>query len=565
MFRGGRLYLWMAALALLLAVASLHWPSTPSYDPWSWLIWGREIFHAITGSGPSVDSALHIAGGSSWKPLPVIFTTVLALFGSAQPNLWLVVARAGAGLTVLMSVKLTVRITWGLVMQSRSGARLAGHGRLGHAVAITPAVFAGAAALICTTFTKSFPGNMVLGYSEGLMTAAFLIAAERAWDGHYRQAFVLGIVPCLDRPEVWPIWGLFGLWLMWRDRGARRIVIGLGILMLLLWGVPQKLGHGSGGLVGLGSHALSNHSKQSCTNASFPFSCELSGTLWPLVIARLEIASLLLMAGTAILLARTRRRLGGWRAAVQRYSAASAAALAGAFGFVWWLGVSAETQVGFAGNPRYAVIGAMLISVSGCAAYGWACIELAALVERGLQWLRRRRRWRADFAASDGALVWLAAVATLVVLVVFALVPNRFTSKMPTVNSIRYQMRYQAELRERYSWLIRDAGGTASILKCGSIMTDNYEVPMLAWDLDVPIPFVQAAAKKGKVEAGPNSVFQAAASSGSTIYPAPEFTQEWNQGWKARNGTQYKIMYSAPVTLYMDCSAYVNITNKKKK
>ena len=44
---------------------------------------------------------------------------------------------------------------------------------------------------------------MMLGYSEGVMTAAFLIAVERAWDGHHRQAFALGIIPCLDRPEVW--------------------------------------------------------------------------------------------------------------------------------------------------------------------------------------------------------------------------------------------------------------------------------------------------------------------------------------------------------------------------
>ncbi len=77
--------MWLTLLALALGALSLLFPSTPSYDPYSWLIWGREIFHG----------QLHIAGGSSWKPLPVIFTTVFALFGSAQPNLWLVVARAG--------------------------------------------------------------------------------------------------------------------------------------------------------------------------------------------------------------------------------------------------------------------------------------------------------------------------------------------------------------------------------------------------------------------------------------------------------------------------------------
>ena len=554
-FRGGRSYLWLAGLSVILAAVSLHWPSTPSYDPWSWLIWGREIFHAITGSGPQADAALHVTGGSSWKPLPVIFTTVFALFGSAQPNLWLVVARAGAVLTVLVSVKLTVRITWGLVVQSRSGARLAQQSRLGQAIAFTPAVFAGAAALICTSFTKSYPGNMLLGYSEGVMAAAFLIAVERAWDGHYRQAFVIGIVPCLDRPEVWPVWGLFGLWLMWRDRGARLLVIGLAILMLALWGVPQKLGGGAGGLIGLGSHALKNRSHKSAANASFPFWAELSKTLWPLVIERLELASLILIAGTAAMLAWTRRRLGGWAAAVRRYLAATAGSLAGLFGFLWWLGVSAETQVGFAGNPRYAVIGAMFISISGCAAYGGACIGLAAIGERGLRWLRRRSRMR--YGSSGGALVWLAAATTLVVVLVFALVPNHFTSTMPTISSVRYEMRYQAELRERYAWLIRDAGGPQKVMSCGSVMTNNFEVTMLAWDLQVPINYVQGVGSKTpQVEPGPNTAFQAATTSGARMQPTRLLMRDWSRGWKLHNGSQYKVINSAPVTLYMDCSSY---------
>ena len=38
LLRGGRLYLWLAALSLVLAALSLTYPSTPSYDPFSWLI-----------------------------------------------------------------------------------------------------------------------------------------------------------------------------------------------------------------------------------------------------------------------------------------------------------------------------------------------------------------------------------------------------------------------------------------------------------------------------------------------------------------------------------------------
>src|ERR1700759_2415077 len=94
----GRLYLIMAGVALAIAALSLLIPSTPSYDPWSWLVWGREIAHLD----------LVTPGGPTWKPLPVIFTTVFSLFGNASPDLWLVVARAGA----LMAVAMTFKIAW---------------------------------------------------------------------------------------------------------------------------------------------------------------------------------------------------------------------------------------------------------------------------------------------------------------------------------------------------------------------------------------------------------------------------------------------------------------------
>ncbi len=62
---------WRLPLAacVVLAALSLLLPSEPTYDPWAWIIWGREITQAdlVTTSGPS------------WKPLPVLFTTVAPL------------------------------------------------------------------------------------------------------------------------------------------------------------------------------------------------------------------------------------------------------------------------------------------------------------------------------------------------------------------------------------------------------------------------------------------------------------------------------------------------------
>ena len=100
--------------------------------------------------------------------------------------------------------------------------------------------------------------------------------------------------------------------------------------MLALWVVPQELGGGSGGIIGLASHAQKNHSLNSAVNSSFPFWDELAYKLWPLVLERLEFAvSAADRATPCIWWCAARRRLGSWRGAVQRYPAAVAAALAG--------------------------------------------------------------------------------------------------------------------------------------------------------------------------------------------------------------------------------------------
>lgn len=60
---------------------------TPSYDPFGWPVWGRQTIHL----------ELNPAGAPSWKPLPWLLTTGLALADGAAPTLWLIIACA-AGL-----------------------------------------------------------------------------------------------------------------------------------------------------------------------------------------------------------------------------------------------------------------------------------------------------------------------------------------------------------------------------------------------------------------------------------------------------------------------------------
>src|SRR5207253_2415544 len=79
--------------SLVLGFLSLLLPSAPTYDPFAWVIWGREIAHLdlVTLHGPS------------WKPLPVVLTTITAPLGEASPYIWVAVARAGAIAGILLS------------------------------------------------------------------------------------------------------------------------------------------------------------------------------------------------------------------------------------------------------------------------------------------------------------------------------------------------------------------------------------------------------------------------------------------------------------------------------
>src|SRR4051795_5718845 len=131
---------------LVLAALSLLLPSSPTYDPWAWIVWGREVMHLD----------LSTVGGPSWKPLPVLFTAPFSLFGGAAPDLWLVVGRAGALLAIAMAF--------------RMARRLASPGNWSFAAGLV-----GAVALVTST---GFIRSMWPGYSEGLLIAFLLWAVE---------------------------------------------------------------------------------------------------------------------------------------------------------------------------------------------------------------------------------------------------------------------------------------------------------------------------------------------------------------------------------------------------
>lgn len=201
----------LVAAALALAALTLLAPSSPSYDPFAWVVWGRQLMPGAGGE------PFGLAGGPSWKPLPVLFTTPFALAGDAAPALWLVVARAG----------LLLALAGAFALGRRLGGMLAG------------AVAALALLLLADVVSLAWRGA-----SEPLLLAALLWAFERHLADRRSVAFGLGVAAALIRPELTLFLGLYALW-RWRRANTRErtiLAVGLALVPLLWIGVPALAG-----------------------------------------------------------------------------------------------------------------------------------------------------------------------------------------------------------------------------------------------------------------------------------------------------------------------------------
>ena len=328
--------------SVLLAALSLLLPSAPTYDPWSWILWGREVANLdlVTVDGPS------------WKPLPVIQTTLTAPLGEASPYLWLVTARAGA----LAALPLAFLLA----------ARLAG-----------PVAGVGAAAGL--GLMPWWVRNGALGNSEGLMVAFVLGAVLTHLHGRRGWAFAFALGAGLLRPEAWPFLGLYALWLLVDDRTRLRWLAGGLLLLPVLWLLPELWGSGN---------AFRASDRAQDPNPDSPAFAEHPALkVAENAIAMIPVAAVV-GAALALLLAVVLR---GRLPADHRGTALGIGAIAAA-----WIGLVAVMTVrGFSGNLRYLVVPGALLIVLGAVGIVWAVRAVLA---------RRVRR-------VPRALVALAAVA----------------------------------------------------------------------------------------------------------------------------------------------------------
>ena len=136
----------------------------------------------------------------------------------------------------------------------------------------------------------------------------------------------MGFLVALDRPEIWLFWGPYGLWLFWRDPGARALVAVLFVITPIVWFLPVYLGCGSFSCsVNRATHPRSN----SLAFASNPFVAELKRAAWPTMLLRIKVVAALLVIAVTGILWNTYRRSGLAGLRTDRSQARLTAALLG--------------------------------------------------------------------------------------------------------------------------------------------------------------------------------------------------------------------------------------------
>jgi MFS family permease len=294
----------LAAAAAVAALSALVVAPAPSYDPWAWLLWGREV----AGLG------LSTAEGPAFKPLPVAVCALLSALGGAAPVAWVIIARTGA----VLAVWLGFRLGRGLA----AGSTIAG-------------LLAAAGVALC----GGFLGYAAAGAETGWVIAFGLAAAEAWRAGRFRLALACGVACALLRVEAWPFILAAGA-ILWRRRPQDRpLLAACAVAVPALWFVPEWLG--SGDLLRSGSRARIPNPGQPAT-ADFPAASAVAEAfallLWPLWVGagvawvRLPAARIVLGCGVA------------------------------------WIGlVAAMAQAGFSGEPRYSLPGGALVAIAGAA------------------------------------------------------------------------------------------------------------------------------------------------------------------------------------------------------
>jgi hypothetical protein len=510
-----RAVLWSVAFAVgsLWLVAP-----APSYDPWAWLLWGRELAHG----------SLTTSEGPAFKPLPTFVALLLAPLGGLGPEAWVALARSGAVLAVVLAQRLGREL---------GGSRVAG----------------GLAALGLVT-TTGFLANAGEGLSEGLLLGLALAAWSLARSGRPRAAVGPAVGCALLRVETWPFLLAWAALDCVRSRRLRPVVVVLAVLVLAAWFVPEWAG--SGQLLRSASRARVPNPGQPAL-ARFPAWASLREAValppWP------AWAGLTLLAALAIRPARTawRSRCGGTvpvatvaptaaagtsgrgaaagpaRSVVSRSIGAigdqqasppidgcwlEALLMPAGVGLAWMVLVALMAQLGFSGEARYAMPGAGAVAASG--GVGLAVAGRWIGQRRPLAGVRTGPGRAGRDGEGHGELAARRAPGRVLrpALVVGGLAVTIATAsdRLGDLGPIRDAQAYQRELQTSLPEAIAAAGGRDAVVACGTPFVGPGRGPVFAYALRLPKPEVEPDDRPHP----PGMVFRSALHQGGR--PAPD-------------------------------------------
>lgn len=205
---------------VVVSTVLLLWARTrPGYDPYGWLVWGHQTLHL----------SLDLGGAPSWKPLPYVFTVPYALAGHRyELRLWMITAVAVSLAGSIFAGRIAYRITGG-------GRGLAAEESIRRYAPAAAAIFAGAAVL----GLEDYMHYILSAQSDPMIVTFCLAGIDMYLSGHYRWAFVFGVLGSLGRPEVWPFLVLYSVWAWFKVPSMRWMLYGGVALIAFMWfGIP---------------------------------------------------------------------------------------------------------------------------------------------------------------------------------------------------------------------------------------------------------------------------------------------------------------------------------------